>query len=108
MRNKRRRQVEIQKRRRRTVLFTLGFLIVICVSFTLIFRENGLLRFLELRSVRGDVQAKIYRIDKQNKEIKRQIDLVKKGKDLNLIEKLAREQGLTQKGEIIFQYQDGQ
>jgi cell division protein FtsB len=82
--------------------------VVICVSFTLIFGENGLLTFLKLRSIREDVQAKINRIEKENKEIKRQIDLVKKGKDLNLIEELAREQGLTQKDEIIFQYQDGQ
>jgi cell division protein FtsB len=82
--------------------------IVICISFTLIFGENGLLRLLKLRSIREDVQAKINRIDKENKEIKRQINLVKKGKDLNLIEELAREQGLTQEDEIIFQYQDGQ
>ncbi|MCK5287124.1 MAG: septum formation initiator family protein [Thermodesulfovibrionia bacterium] len=108
MRNKRRKQVETQKRQRRTVFFTLGILVVICISFTLIFGENGLVRFIKLRAIKEDVRAKVNRIDKQNKEIKRQIDLVKKGKDLNLIEELAREQGLTQKDEIIFQYQDGQ
>ncbi|MCK5426148.1 MAG: septum formation initiator family protein [Thermodesulfovibrionia bacterium] len=108
MRNKRRKQVETQKRQRRTVFFTLGILVVICISFTLIFGENGLVRFIKLRAIKEDVRAKVNRMDKQNKEIKRQIDLVKKGKDLNLIEELAREQGLTQKDEIIFQYQDGQ
>ncbi|MCK5139428.1 MAG: septum formation initiator family protein [Thermodesulfovibrionia bacterium] len=108
MRNKRRKQVEIQKRRRRTVFFTLGILVVVYLSLSLIFGENGLLKYLKLNSIKEDLQVKITSIDKQNEEIKRQIDLVKKGKDPNLIEELAREQGLTQKDEIIFQYQDGQ
>ena len=108
MRNKRRKQVEIQKRRRRTVFFTLGILVVVYLSLSLIFGENGLLKYLKLNSIKEDLQVKISSIDKQNEEIKRQIDLVKKGKDPNLIEELAREQGLTQEGEIIFQYEDGQ
>ncbi len=108
MRNKRRKQVEIQKRRRRTVFFTLGILVVVYLSLSLIFGENGLLKYLKLNSIKEDLQVKITSIDKQNEEIKRQIDLVKKGKDPNLIEELAREQGLTQEGEIIFQYEDGQ
>lgn len=108
MRNKRRKQVEIQKRRRRTVFFTLGILVVIYLSLSLFFGENGLLKYLKLNSIKEELQVKINSIDKQNEEIKRQIDLVKEGKDPNLIEELAREQGLTQEGEIIFQYEDGQ
>jgi cell division protein FtsB len=107
MRNRRRKQVEVKKRRRRTVLFTIGILVSLYLFLTVIFGENGLLRYLGLQSVEEDIQLKIDGIERHNKELKRQIDVVKKRQDPNLIEELAREQGLTQEGEIIFQYEEG-
>lgn len=108
MRNKRRKEVAAKKRRRRTVLLTCGILIVTYLFLTAIFGENGFLRYLKLRSIRADIQAEIKSIERQNEEMKKQVDLLKNKKDPNLIEELAREHGLTQEGEIIFQYQDGQ
>jgi cell division protein FtsB len=104
MRSSRRRQVEAKKKRRRLILSTLGILIVTYLTLTLVFGENGLLRYLELRSVKSEFEAEIRTIERQNEELKRQIEAIKEGKDPNLIEELAREQGLTKEGEIIFQY----
>ncbi len=103
MRNKRRKHVETQKRIRRTILFTIGILAVIYLSITLIFGENGFVRYLKLKSNKAELQAKIKNIEKQNEEIKGQIEKLKK--DPNTIEELAREQGLTKdKDEIIFNF----
>jgi cell division protein FtsB len=74
----------------------------------MIFGENGFLRYIRLNSVKAEIQAKIENSERENEELKRQINIIKKKKDPNLIEELAREQGLTQEGEIIFQYEDGQ
>ncbi len=106
MRNRRRKEVETKKRRKRTVLFTLGILIVIYLSLTLIFGENGLLRYIKLESIRADLQAEIRSLKKQNEEMKRQIEALKK--DPNLIEELARKRGLTREEELIFKFEDEQ
>ncbi len=104
MRNRRRKKVEIKKRRKRTVLFTIGVLIVIYFFLTLVFGENGLLRYIKLRSIRTESQADIKRLKKQNKETKRQIDALKK--DPDLLEELARKQGLAGDEELIFKFED--
>ena len=105
MRNRRRKQVENQKRIRRNILFTVGILIVIYLSFTLIFGENGYLRYLKLKSNKAELQAKIKNIEKQNEEIKEHIRKLEK--DPNTIEELARDQGLGKgEDEIIFNFKD--
>ncbi len=79
-------------------------LILIYLSLSLIFSENGFLRYMKLESAKTDLMAEVRKIKKQNKEIKRQIDRLKK--DPDLIEEIAREQGLTREGELIFKYED--
>jgi len=103
VRNRRRKEVEAKKKIKRTVLFTLGILIVIYLFITLIFGENGLLRYIQLKSVRADIQTEIQALKKQNEEIKRQIEEGKK--DPNLMEELARKQGLTREDELIFKFE---
>jgi len=106
MRNKRRKNVEVKKKRKRTVLFTLGILVIVYLALTIIAGENGLLRYLKLLSVRSEFQADIKGLKKQNEETKRQIEALKK--DPNLIEELARKQGLTREDELIFKFEDKQ
>lgn len=104
MRNKRRKNVEVKKKRKRTVLFTLGILVIVYLAITIILGENGLLRYLKLTSVKSEFQTDIEGLKKQNKETKRQIEALKE--DPDLIEELARKQGLTRKGELIFKFDD--
>lgn len=108
MRNRRRKEVEAKKRRKRTVLFTCGVLIVIYLFLTILFGENGLVRYLKIRSIRADLQAVVKNIRKQNEETKRQIDLLKNKEDPTILEDLAREQGLTKEDEFIFKFEDEQ
>ncbi len=106
MRNRRRKDVETKKRRKRTVLFTLGTLVIVYLFLTLIFGENGLLRYIKMRSIKTDRRTDIVRLKKQNKETKKQIEAL--SKNLNLVEELARKQGLAKDGEIIFKFKDDQ
>jgi cell division protein FtsB len=104
MRNRRRKEVENKKRRRRTILFTLGILIVIYFSISLVFGENGLLRYFKMKSVKSDVHTEINGIERRNEEVKRQIETAKN--DSNKLEGLARKHGLTKEGELIFKFED--
>ncbi|MEF9427527.1 MAG: septum formation initiator family protein [Candidatus Mariimomonas ferrooxydans] len=106
MRNKRRKDVEVKKKRKRTVLFTLGILVIVYLVLTIISGENGLFRYINLISVKEEFQTDIEGLKKQNAETKRQIEALKK--DPNLVEELARKQGLTRKDELIFKFEDGQ
>lgn len=106
MRNRRQEQVKLKKKRRQIVSLTLGILIFVYLSLTLIFGENGLLRYMNLKSVKSNLQAEINAIKKQNEEIKKQIDTLKG--DPNTVEELAREQGLTKKDEWTFKFEDEQ
>lgn len=104
MRNRRRKEFEAKKRRKRTVFFTLGILIIIYLLLTLIAGENGLLRYVKLKSIRNGMQAEIRGMKKRNEEIKRQIEAYKK--DPHVIEELARKQGLTREDELIFKFEE--
>lgn len=99
MRNKRRKQVEAHKKIRRSILFTLGILAVISLSIALVFVE---IRYSKLKSNKAEIQAGIKNMERQNEEIKKQIDKLKK--DPNTIEELARDQGLTKDDEIIYNF----
>lgn len=104
MRNRRRKEVEMKKKRERVVLLTLGILIFIYLTLTLILGNNGFLRYVQLVSIRTGIQTEIKGIKRQNEEMKKQIDMLKK--DPNIIEELARKQGLTREDEIIFKFKD--
>ncbi len=104
MRNRRRQQVEYKKKISRLVSFTIGVLILIYLSLSLVFSESGFLRYMKLESAKTGLMAEVRKIKKQNKEIEGHIDLLKK--DPDLIEEIAREQGLTKEGEWVFKYED--
>lgn len=104
MRNKRSKEVEAKKKIKRTVLFTLGVLILIYLGVSLVFGESGLIRYIKLKAMRAEIQAEIAGLKKRNEEIRRQIEARKK--DPNLVEELARKQGLTREDELIFKFED--
>lgn len=108
MRNSRRKEVNAQKKKRRTISFTLWVLAFMSITFTLILGENGFFKFLKLKGVKTDRKIEINNMIKENNEIKMQIDALKESKDKGLIEELAREYELMKEDEIIFQYKNGQ
>jgi cell division protein FtsB len=88
----------------RTIFFTLGILIIIYFSTTLIFGENGLLRYLQLKSIRSDLQTENQGIERRNEEMKRQIEATKN--DPHVIEEMARKHGLMKEGEHVYKFGD--
>jgi cell division protein FtsB len=104
MRNIRRQQVEHNIKKRRLVLLTVGILIFIYLSFTIIVGESGLFKFIELRAKRDKLLAETSTIKKQNEEIYG--ELKKLDKQPELMEEFAREYGLTKDGELIFKFEE--
>lgn len=104
MANRRRKEVETKKRRKRTVMLTCGILIIIYLFLSVIFGENGFLRYVKLKSIRTDIQVETRGIKRQNEDIKKQIDIIKK--DPVYLEELARKHGLTRDDEIVFEFGD--
>ncbi len=104
MANRRRKEVETKKRRKRTVMLTCGILIIIYLFLSVIFGENGFLRYVKLKSIRTDIQVETRGIKRQNEDIKKQIDIIKKYPVY--LEELARKHGLTRDDEIIFEFGD--
>ena len=106
MRNIRKQQVKQRRKARGLVLLTLGILLFVYISLSLVFGDSGLLRYLELKATVNSILAENSKIEEQNKEIDSQIESLKK--DPDLIEELAREHGLTREGELIYKYEEGQ
>jgi cell division protein FtsB len=104
MRDIRRKQVEHNTKRRQLIYLTVGILLFIYFSFTIVVGENGLLKYIELRSKRDKLLAETRIIKKQNEDIYG--DLNKLEKDPDLMEERAREYGLTKDGELIFKFED--
>jgi cell division protein FtsB len=104
MRNRRRREVEGKKKRRRTVLFTLGILLIIYFAVSVVFGENGLLRYLQLKSIKGEIQAEIAALKRQNEEMRKKIETAQS--DTGRKEELGRKHGFKKEGELIFKFDD--
>jgi len=104
MHNIRRKQVEHNTKKRRLVLLTVGILVFIYLSFTVLVGDSGLFKFIELRAKRDKLLAETNTIRKQNEEIYG--ELKKLDKQPELMEKYAREYGLTKDGELIFKFED--
>jgi cell division protein FtsB len=104
MRNIRRKKVEHNRKRRRLVFLTVGILLFIYFSFTIVVGESGLLKYFELRTKRDKFFAETRAIKKQNEEIYG--ELKKLDKQPELMEEFAREYGLTKDGELIFKFND--
>jgi cell division protein FtsB len=106
MRNARRQQVSQSKKIRQIVSVTIGILCFIYLTLNIIFGDNGLLKYMRLKSDMSRLKAEISTIKNKNTETKKQIETFINNP--NVVEDLARGQGLTNKGELIFKYDDEQ
>jgi cell division protein FtsB len=106
MRNMRREQVKQNRKRRRLVYLTFGILLFIYLTLNMIIGENGLLRYTKLKSTRDIRVAETRALEKQNEDVRKQIEALKN--DPDLVEELAREYGFTKKDEMIFKFEDKQ
>jgi cell division protein FtsB len=102
MRNVRRKQVDQNSKRRKVVFLTFGILLSIYLTFSLVFGENGLIRYIKLKSIRNTLMADTIVVKDRNQNIKSQIEALENGSEV--VEELAREFGLTKKGELIFKF----
>ncbi len=104
MRNVRRQQVQQNKKRRNLIFVTFGILILIYLSLNLIIGENGLLRYIQLKSTKNQIQAETIAISNHTSDVKKQVDVLEEKP--HVFEEFAREYGLTKKGELIFKFKD--
>ena len=102
MRNVRRKQVDLNRKRRKVVFLTFGILLSVYLTFTLVFGENGLIRYFKLKSTRNNLMADTIVVKDRNKDMKNQIEALEN--EPEVVEELAREYGLTKKGELIFKF----
>ncbi|MBC8552273.1 MAG: septum formation initiator family protein [Candidatus Brocadiales bacterium] len=102
MRNVRRKQVDLNRKRRKVIFLTFGILFSIYLTFSLVFGNNGLFRYIKLKSTRDNLMADTIVVKDRNQDIKDQIEAVEN--EPEVVEELAREFGLTKKGELIFKF----
>ncbi len=90
-------------KKRRLVFLTFFILCFIYLSISLVFGDMGLLKYLELKKTKKNLEKQVVEINRQNEAIKSQIQLLRE--DPFYKEKLAREEfGLAKPDEYIFQY----
>ncbi|MBI5739666.1 MAG: septum formation initiator family protein [Nitrospirae bacterium] len=104
MRNKRRQQVADNRKKRRLVFLTLGVLLFIYLTYNLIAGESGVLKYIELRSMKEKMLAETNVMKARNEDIDSEIKNLEKAPEL--LEEHAREYGLTKEGEWIFKFED--
>ncbi len=104
MRNIRRKQVEHNRKKRQLVILTVGILLFVYFSFSIIMGDNGLLKYLKLRAQKDQLLAEIQIIKKQNNEVRQEIGTLEKTPEL--LEEFARGNGLTKDGELIFRFDE--
>lgn len=104
MRNIRRQHLDQKRKVRRLILYTLGVLLFIYITVSLILGDSGLIRYTKLQSVRKDIVAEINAIKNRKKDVESELERLKN--DHALMEELAREHGLAKEGELIFKFDD--
>jgi cell division protein FtsB len=104
MRNIRRKKVNHDRKIKHLVFITSGVLMVIYLTLNLIAGDNGLLKYVKLKSTKEKLLAETMAMQNQNVDIQKQIEILEK--DPAVIEERAREYGLTKEGELIFKFND--
>lgn len=99
-----RRQVSAELRKRRLVFFTVSLLGILYIIMNGLFGDMGLLRYLELRKTKVQLETQIREIEQDNAKLRGQLKSIKE--DPFMKEKHAREDyGLAKPDELIFQYE---
>jgi cell division protein FtsB len=87
------------------VIFTFLLLLIAYLGITLVFEENGLLKYLELKNKKIELLSEIKALQEENIKLKEEIELIKK--DPFYIEKKAREElNLSRPDEYIFLFEN--
>ena len=102
MRNVRKEQLNSNKKGRKIIYLTVSMLLFIYLTFIMIVGDNGLLKYLELKSTRDKLLAENIVIQEQNLDMKDSVESYDNEPDQ--YEGLAREYGLTKEGELIFKF----
>lgn len=96
-------QVALELKKRRIVLFTSMFFLLLYLvgSFTL--GDSGLIRYLELRSKKAQIELEVRNIELNNNRLKSELKLL--NENPFYLEKHAREEfGMARPDEYIFKY----
>ena len=104
MRNVRREQLKSSKKGRKIVYLTVSMLLFVYLTFIIIVGDNGLLKYIKLKSTRDKLLAENIVIQEQNLDMKDSVESYDNEPDR--YEGLAREYGLTKEGELIFKFDD--
>jgi cell division protein FtsB len=104
MRSVRRKQVTQNRKSRNLVLITFSVLFFLYLTVSLILGDRGVLKYIQLKSIRTQYMAEATALERQNKDMKGQVESFKKTPDI--VEELAREFGMTKEGELIYKFKD--
>jgi len=100
-----RKQVVSEIKKRRLIFFTFTLLFFFYLAISLIFGDMGFRKYIELNKRKAHLQNQIKEMEKENKELRSDIKLLKE--DPFYKEKQAREDfGLSKPDEYIFRYDD--
>ena len=106
MRNVRKKQVSKNSKRNTLVFLTCCVLLFIYLSLNMVAGENGLLRYIQLKSIKDKLIDETLAIQNQNEDMRGQVESIEKAPEL--VEELAREYGMTKEGELVFKFNNNQ
>jgi cell division protein FtsB len=106
MRNVRKKQVSQNRKRNKLIFLTCCVLLFIYLTLNMITGENGLLRYIKLKSIKEELLAETLVIQDQNDDMRDQVESREKAPEL--VEELAREYGMTKEGELVFKFENNQ
>ncbi len=96
-----RKQVVNERKKQSLVCFTVLLMFIFYLAWVLLFDENGVVRFFELKAKRTAVIVEVAELQKENVKLNKEITLLKKNPFY--IEKHAREDmNLSRPDEYIF------
>jgi len=99
-----RKQILLEKKRKRLVIFTIISIIILYLSLTIVFDENGLLRYISLKEEKVRLLSEVKKLKYKNELLKEEIRLLKS--EPFYIEKMAREElNLSRPNEYIFLFE---
>ena len=77
MRNVRYRQIRENRKKRRLVYLTFGIMLVVYMTVNMIVGDNGLMKYLNLRSMKDNLLEETLSMKKQNEEARKQVESLK-------------------------------
>lgn len=99
-----RRQVLSEIRKRRLIFFTFAVLASIYIIFIFVFGESGLIKYIEMKGKKVQLEREIKEIETTNEALRRELQLLKENPFY--IEKYAREEfRMAKPDEYIFRYE---